>query len=321
LSLGDPLDGTGSGLLSIPILVDHPAVPAMQAEVRLFSQGLLIEKADSSRVPVLVSLSCHVSSVWVLEAADLVSQAFRAMGPGAEAAASEQVEQALAGLFVVFQLKSDFPGGGVGELLPYSPMAPLLPFTPSQPHDPEENFLALFLQSGTRAASSVVAAVSSSWKSAMRANDVAEHRGSGADLPDRVLRAFGAFADWFTGRGAEVPAVSASTRWLIAEACLRPALQLPGIGALSMRWAYLIPFKYYLYPFVFISHHILFISFHIHQFLFICNEVFFISYQVLHLSYCCGSVGVRTRSRNFKCPPRGDGAGGCVQWWGMAAAD
>jgi len=144
LSLGTPLDVSGTGLLSVPILIDHPAVPAMQADVRLFSQGLLIEKADSSRVPVLVSLACHVQCVWVLDAAECAVQASRrresvsgSASSEAEKAAAEQVEQAMAGLFVVFQLKSDLSGvlgdrdnldsgGGVAALQPSRPAAALL---------------------------------------------------------------------------------------------------------------------------------------------------------------------------------------------------
>ena len=123
LGLGDPIDvssssvnrgfnagslraGGGSAALlsSVPTLTDHPLTPLLATDVRLFSAGLVVERAHTAALPMLICMEQHVAEMWTVDGSECLSLA---QALGLVQTASEEVPEPSVpeGLLVVLRLK------------------------------------------------------------------------------------------------------------------------------------------------------------------------------------------------------------------------
>ena len=225
LGVGSQLDYSGTGLLQLPLLSDHPVMPVVDAEVRVFSEGLLIERIDSTvGLPILISIGAHVKCLWVVDSTEVTAQAFRLLPALLSTFPALLRDHCPEGKLIVLQLKTDEElqkerdeveeGTGTGEdsgegtmfkVLQHNLLARSYPFTSGTGSAKEPHLLALFVPARARSSQAMSTALAS-WKVAARRHDVREHRGADKPLPQTILTAFLTAIDrWavsgFTGAG------------------------------------------------------------------------------------------------------------------------
>ena len=245
LGLGKQLDYSGSGTLSLPLLTDHLVLPVVErADVRVFSEGFLVERLEVNCAPVMVSIGSHVERVWVVDSAEVMEQAARQL-PAVSLALP--LPDLPSGLLVVFRLK-ELDGEAVPGLFHYNPLSKALPFLSCNGgnNDATARHIAFFVRTGCRAAAAMTTACAA-WRVACRVNDVQEHRGADVGLPVGILKAFVAAIDvWgFSGASSEekqgeltYSPTDISSELLVSAGSLltqNPKLSVVGLGFLPMR--------------------------------------------------------------------------------------
>jgi hypothetical protein len=251
LGLGKPLDFTGTGMMTVTVLSDHPVVPHFEAELRTFTEGFLVEKMDGAMcLPVLVSIAQHVEHVWTVDAADCMGQASRLFSPAFLKDRTLPDVEVPSGMLIIFRLKAD--DAQADGLNPAQRALPLV----GNSGGSVAKHVAFVVPTESRSASAMSSACSQ-WRTAMRMYDVQEHRGgSDVSLPDGILRAFVSLLDfWREGVPSMVAAtdtsgpqggerspslVADSYRALVGTALAfakNPTLQVPGTGYYAMRCA------------------------------------------------------------------------------------
>eukprot|EP01032_Pedospumella_encystans_P011063 gene11063-12896_t len=258
LGLGKPLDYTGTGLLSLTVLTDHPVMPHFEAELRTFTEGLLVEKIDgASCLPLLMSLGQHVDRVWTVDTADCLAQASKLFAPFFLKERGLPDIDVPSGIIIVFRLK----GSEDVEPDALNPLERSLPLIGSTGTGATTTggfrHLALIVPNESRSSSAVSSALSH-WRTALRMHDVQEHRGGQeVALPDAILRAVLSLLDfWSEGVPNTVAATdtssSSSTSFeklssaLVAKSAQDylttalsfakvPTLQIPGAGYYALK--------------------------------------------------------------------------------------
>lgn len=264
MGLGKPLDYTGTGLLSLTVLTDHPVMPHFEAELRTFTEGLLVEKMDgASCLPLLVSLGQHVDRVWTVDTADCLTQASKLFAPLFLKERGLPSIDVPSGIIIVFRLKGpeDLPQNAEQDAL--NPLERSLPLIGSTGAASTGRFrhIALIVPNESRSASAVSSALSH-WRTALRMHDVQEHRGNHeVALPDAILRAVLSLLDfWSEGVPNTVAATdtssSSSTSFeklssaLVARSAQdylttalsfakMPTLQIPGAGYYALKYVFI----------------------------------------------------------------------------------
>lgn len=254
LGLGKALDYTGTGLLSLTVLTDHPVVPHFEAELRTFTEGLLIEKMDgASCLPLLMSIGQHVDRVWTVDTVDCIAQASKLLAPLFLKERHLPNIDVPSGIIIVFRLKchEDLPASASGEAL--NPLERSLPLVGTAAGEGTRH-LALIVPNDSRSSSAVSSALGH-WRTAMRMHDVQEHRGgSEVALPDSILRAVLSLLDFWsegvpntiaatdtTGSNSEQQSaslVAGSAQALLTTAlsfAKAPTLQIPGAGYYALK--------------------------------------------------------------------------------------
>lgn len=159
------------------------------AEVKLFTEGFLIEKMNGlTSLPMLISFERHVESVWTVESADLFSMA---LGMSAFTLSTFPALSVPGGLLMVFQLNAVSAAKFNADGYPmFNSVAESLPFTTTTTTSTTTvpNCVGLFIQSGARAASTMMNAFVA-WRSAFRLHGVKEAKG-GEKIPHGMLTAF-----------------------------------------------------------------------------------------------------------------------------------
>jgi hypothetical protein len=234
----------GSTLLSLPVLFDHPVLPVADAELRVFSEGLVIERMDCSSLPVLVSIGTHVDCMWVVDTAEVSHQASQLLPPRLSTFPEVPLEE---GLLIVFRLKADFAADADAEAedaeslsaLQYNLLARALPFTLDRgAHEPR--LLALVVKARSRH-SQAMSSVIAEWKVALRRYGLQEHKGSDVPLPQPILRAFLTATDRLHGGYADTTVrdlapSSSETVATTAKYCLEnPGLHVPVVSHMALR--------------------------------------------------------------------------------------
>lgn len=252
LGLGKALDYTGTGLLSLTVLTDHAIVPHFEAELRTFTEGLLVEKMDgASCLPLLVSIGQHVDRVWTVDTADCVTQASKLLSPLFLKERNLPNIDVPSGIIIVFRLKSDgdLRDSDNSEVL--NPLERTLPLVRAAGGE-RTRHIALIVPNDSRSASAVSSALSH-WRTALRMHDVQEHRGGNeVALPDSILRAVLSLLDfWSEGVPNTIAAtdtshseqqsaslVASSSQALLTTALSfskAPTLQIPGVGYFALK--------------------------------------------------------------------------------------
>lgn len=252
------MDYTGTGLLSLTVLTDHPVVPHFEAELRTFTEGLLVEKMDgASCLPLLMSVGQHVDRVWTVDTADCLAQASKLLAPLFLKERHLPNIDVPSGIIIVFRLKSheDLPPSLAGEAL-LNPLERSLPLVGTAAGEGARH-IALIVPNDSRSSSAVSSALGH-WRTAMRMHDVQEHRGGNeVALPDSILRAVLSLLDfWSEGVPNTIAAtdtssseqlsaalVAGSAQALLATAlCFAkaPTLQIPGAGYYALKCVHIV---------------------------------------------------------------------------------
>jgi hypothetical protein len=116
LGLGKVLNTEVSptGIMTLPLLTDHPLLPYTSnkgCEFKAFGGGFVIEKDNTSCVPMLVSIETHVEKMWTVDLKDVFAKSMELVQAGSGASVNDEDDglQAEEGLIVIFQLKSFSP--------------------------------------------------------------------------------------------------------------------------------------------------------------------------------------------------------------------
>lgn len=236
----------GAGFLTLPVLIDHSVMPAMEGDMRIFAEGFLVERIGHCRLPILVSIGRHVETVWVVDSSECAAQAARLVPPLQRSFTSSlgmEEQPLLAGLVILFKLKTEYPSPsrndaeGAAEVLSYNPLQPIVPFSSLIAGSSlESKYIALFVKSASRSSSTIIAALGD-WRAAMRMHDVPEYKGAAeVRLPERFLQSYIAFIDWSDRRQDGSPPLSVNALVSAATFCTQhPRLQVAGLRAASTR--------------------------------------------------------------------------------------
>ena len=207
IGLGRPIETTGTGLLHAPVFADHPLLSPLNVEFRLFTNGFLIEKMYTSTLPILVSMSVHVSHMWTIDASDFLEQSLERGGlDGSHLDLPE-------GIVIVLQLYSNKELAkkanainndmddvlGRGKYLKYNTYNPLARAFPSLGvnNDYEPQLLAFYVRKSSRVYPVITEALKE-WKVTLRIHDIPNVRGAGCKIPADIIRSYLTSIDYWS---------------------------------------------------------------------------------------------------------------------------
>lgn len=184
LGLGKHLDFNAAGVVSVPIITDHPLLPIINAEVRVYTEGLVLERLmDCTSLPVAISIGTHVEGMWTLNTAECGKQVESLLPSDLPTELRNAYMELPGGMIIVFKLRSFVEKEGLCGY-EYNPLARALPDMATN----LPKYLGIYIQDGSRIASTMTT-VTSAWHVALRLHDIEDHRGSKGDaLPEDVLR-------------------------------------------------------------------------------------------------------------------------------------
>lgn len=185
IGLGSVIEGSGSGTVGITMLSDHPMCPHMNAEVRLFSSGVVVDRVEKDLLPMLITFGTHVEGMWTVDIGDTSAEALRRLGYD-DSLANDDCSD---GYVVVLALKNFESGESqVDEqrsdsCVQYNTTERVLPSFYKCRN------VAFFVPTSSRH-SSVFSTALRSWRTACRMHDIPEIRGLGSgssSLPVAML--------------------------------------------------------------------------------------------------------------------------------------
>jgi hypothetical protein len=220
------------------MLTDHPLCPVCESEIRLFSEGFVIEKFDSTRMPLLVSMKTHVECLWVVDSFETKNQASLFIPPLLDAFPLNSSDSA--GLLVVFRLKVDYELSldDKEDILQYNPLERVLPFINLKNIADEKTrfpkHIALFVPGNSRSSNAFNTAAAA-WRISSRIYDLSEYRGSNeVCVHDKILKAFLMIMD----KNSNVIRSILTSLNVITTAkyfLQNPLFLFPGLGNIAMR--------------------------------------------------------------------------------------
>lgn len=193
LGLGKPVDLTplSSDTISLPIITSHWLLPfSLSNQIRLFSEGFVIEKMETLSIPLLFSFNIHIEEHWVVSASEAISQALEI----SSFRENDKLPDFYSpdGNLVVFKLKSSFSPLNddihreFNTSLLYNPLSTILPTSAKS----ECQFLAFFVPTSSRFSSAFHRA-SAGWRSVISALDIPSHKAnSDCPLPMSICCSF-----------------------------------------------------------------------------------------------------------------------------------
>jgi hypothetical protein len=244
LGLGKAIHSTGTGVVGVTMLTDHPSSPVISAEVRLFTSGFVVEKMDKCFLPFLVSFGVHVKEMWTVDLGECYRRATESKSfESSRTSVSVDIPE---GLLVVLQCHdfgdkddSTFTESNslsVRSCIEYNMLDRILPSTG------RVNHLAFYLPSDTSRQSSSLSEALHAWRVASRMNDIPDNRGGGdnqSSLPNHVLDSFMVMIDAENIKnGAEKVSLDSFSSKDIAH-FVGGTVQIPGSGYTTMRTNFL----------------------------------------------------------------------------------
>lgn len=197
IGLGAYLDTIMSHSGGFAILSDHPCCPVLHAnDLRLYSNGFVIETLDNSFLPVCLSIVKHVKSVHTIDISDAYYEALNSMNFALSKKNDVNLPE---GILMVFELKQfDNDESSRDDIvenddtsnkyLQYNPFSKMLP------NMSPVNYVALIVPSTSRY-NGIFNQATFAWKSTMRMYDIPDVRGGSSSLPPAVQYAFLASID------------------------------------------------------------------------------------------------------------------------------
>ena len=200
LSVGRPLDYSGSATAIASILTDHPVLPKFVAELRIFSGGFIVEKMNGQIcVPLVISFAHHVEKVYTLDFHDCFTQMKEKIllpylktnnedAPFLSQLLEEVSNNVPDGYIIVYKLKST------------SGVTALDRFCPAFHHNSSGlgKYLGVCVRYNdgvTGSSNNITSSVTEHWRAAMRLYDVEDCKGKDAVLPTSVLKSFNVLLD------------------------------------------------------------------------------------------------------------------------------
>lgn len=205
LGLGKAITTSGTGVVGVTMLTDHPSAPVLHAEMRLFSSGFVVEKLDKCFLPFLFSFGVHVKEMWTVDMGDCYRRALACKT--FEGSRTSSLIDIPEGLLVVLQCHdfrdekgnmgkgSDVNSNSVKSCIEYNMLDRIFPNTGKVKH------IAFCLSSAdtsSRGHESALFEAHHAWRVAARMNDIPDNRGAGdhqTGLPDEILGPFLAMID------------------------------------------------------------------------------------------------------------------------------
>lgn len=213
LGLGKGLDyvGTGLGVINITTFTDHPVIPYFDADLKLFTDGFIIEKMNNSAcIPILISMENHIDRVWSIDVADFIQEStllFPQLNhKDLDTALSSTIESS--GLIIIFRLKTTLSyEGDIEHGMFLNPLERSMPLIGMKLLNKETSVsvndeqlpsvcrhIAFLIRSDSRITTSMNEACSY-WRKAMRMYEIQEHKGKDVPIPTSILLAYLSYLD------------------------------------------------------------------------------------------------------------------------------
>jgi hypothetical protein len=191
LGLGNVIDTIGSGLLNFDMITDHALIPLTSTNIRLFTNGFVIEKMDTTCLPIIVSMLIHVETMWTVSAAEFLKETLKLT----DGFVPELFEPD--GVVIGFKLKSNHThsskfknndteilGFNLDDMQnQYNMLDRALPNLSSEP-----TMIAFYVRNDSRGASTLLSTCKE-WRQALRLVDIPEKRGV-TSIPRSLLYSF-----------------------------------------------------------------------------------------------------------------------------------
>lgn len=231
LGLGKAMSTSGSGVVTVPMLTDHPDAPVLLAEMRLFSSGFVVGKMNDIFCPFMVSMGVHVKEMATIDFGDCFQQVSKKYPGGLWKSTIDSFPDGLMIIFKCHDFEATSSGctqssKSVKSCVEYNMLDRILPDTGKARH------IALCLSSTSHHGSSLTESLHE-WRRSARTNDIPESRGVGSmSVPDQILLSFLTWVDEESIKmttGSEVAINEELSQFVPGT------IQLPGTGFFSMR--------------------------------------------------------------------------------------
>ena len=199
MKLGNSIEAHGSSAAyTFPLLTDHASNPYYpQAELGFFDSGLMVERLNGATLPAVVSFETHVVEMWTVDLLDVYHEAARQNGDNNSTHWVDLPE----GLVVIIKLKEsrETRTDGMEQKEEFGSSGGH-PFDSFLPQYSTVRHIAFVVRSDMPSSSGYYSRAVSSWKRALRTNEIPDHRGLGPDsslLPSGILNSFLALYDYW----------------------------------------------------------------------------------------------------------------------------
>lgn len=246
LGLGTAINTSGTGVVGVTMLTDHPSAPVLHAEMRLFTSGFVVEKLNKCFLPFLVSFGVHVKEMWTVDMGDCYRRALDSKSLGGKTSSVIDIPE---GLLIVLQCHdfrddngnmckgSDVNSHSVKSCIEYNMLDRILPNSGKVRH------IAFCLTSSDTASSrhgsgSFSFDAHQAWRVAARLNDIPDNRGAGENqsiFPEEILGPFLAMLDANAASHMVDEEMFDSALSDDNNRFIGGTVQIPGTGFLPMR--------------------------------------------------------------------------------------
>lgn len=189
MGVGKMIETSGTGIVHIPVMTDHPLLPFINCDLRCFTSGFVIEKMTTTCLPIIISIGTHVEEMFTMDIADVLDQALH-MIPGFECPVSTPN-----GLFIAFKIKSNYDDSKSNKediktstdydekYNRYNTLERSLPLVGKCQH------IGFFIPTGSRMSTTITTACKD-WRISLRVHDIPERKGSNCKIPIGLLRSY-----------------------------------------------------------------------------------------------------------------------------------
>lgn len=202
MKLGRPLETqqSSSSQSRFPCLLDHVALPYVDAEIKSYSAGFLVERINRGHeLPLVISFEKHVRRVWITDLADTVSLAQqRLLSPSSPSSSSwasdatmKEIADTLIGYLITFELGDDERGNPLSHV-----------FQPLSAQSAAPRYFSIVVRLRAGEVGATVLPALDMWKASFRLFDIPVHVGNKSAtvaLPDGTLQSLVALLDRFAG--------------------------------------------------------------------------------------------------------------------------
>lgn len=188
LNMGTAVELSGVGLASAVMVTNNPMYPFFQADLRLFTGGLVVERIDKSPLALILSIKSHVEVMWSVDLGEAYTNALRLIGIDAPSTSSELLD----GIFIIFKLRTSFDDVDESSLSGYEKCIQYDLWNKIFPSLLPTTYLGLMIPANSRA-SAAFTSTHFAWKNFARMYDIPDIRGLRDDIhriPEGLLESY-----------------------------------------------------------------------------------------------------------------------------------